>query len=126
MGRRPKKLLVLDINGLLLDTYYGGNKTVPRPGRPCDVHMRRKQMYKKANCYKFIDFCLENFVVGVWSSGRKGNVKQLVKCLFGTAKQQPAFVWHQDHCTNTGISHPQNRYKPVFLKELSKLWRKVD
>jgi hypothetical protein len=67
-----------------------------------------------------------NFVVDVWSSARKGNVNQVVKFLFNSAKQQPAFVWHQEHCTNIGISHPQSRYKPVFLKELLKLWRKVD
>jgi hypothetical protein len=126
MGWRPKKLLVLDINGLLVDTYYGGDNTVPPPRRPCDVRIGSKLVYKRANCDKFIDFCLQNFVVGVWSSARKDDVNDFVDFLFKSPKQQPAFVWHQEHCTNTGISHPQSRYKLVFLKELWKLWRKVD
>ena len=28
----------------------------------------------------------------------------------------------QSECTNTGIRHPANKHKPVFLKELSKVW----
>ncbi len=29
---------------------------------------------------------------------------------------------HQTHCTLTGVKHPDKKHKPVFLKELSKLW----
>jgi hypothetical protein len=44
-------------------------------------------VYKRENCDKIIDFCLESFVVGVWSSARKDNVKKLVNFLFDKAKQ---------------------------------------
>jgi hypothetical protein len=26
-------------------------------------------------------------------------------------------------CTDTGLRHPENRNKPIFLKELSKVWQ---
>jgi hypothetical protein len=32
---------------------------------------------------------------------------------------------YQTDCTDTGLRLPENRRKPFFLKELSKLWNKV-
>ncbi|KAJ7568964.1 hypothetical protein O6H91_01G054900 [Diphasiastrum complanatum] len=34
-------------------------------------------------------------------------------------------MWHQEQCTNTGLKDPNNKFKPMFLKELSKLWTKL-
>lgn len=118
-----KKLLVLDINGLLLDTYYQGE---PRPDRPHDAKVNRFYVYKRAFCDEFVQFCLKNFIVGVWSSAREHNVHSLVDFIFKEAKGQLAFIWHQQHCTDTGFRHPDNKYKPVFLKELSRLWESTE
>ncbi|CAM6081999.1 unnamed protein product [Calypogeia fissa] len=123
MVNSGKKLLVLDINGLLLDTYFQGEE---RPDRPHDAKVNRFYVYKRAFCEEFIQFSLQNFIVGVWSSAREHNVLSLVDFMFKEAKEKLAFIWHQQHCTDTGFRHPDNKHKPVFLKELSKLWEKFE
>jgi hypothetical protein len=49
-------------------------------------------------------------------------VNNLVEFVFKDLRHQLAFSWHQTHCTLTGVKHPDKKHKPVFLKELSKLW----
>ncbi|KAJ7551297.1 hypothetical protein O6H91_06G009100 [Diphasiastrum complanatum] len=119
---KKKKLLVLDVNGLLLDTYFYRDKDL-LPPQPPDATIGNFFVYKRPFCDEFLEFCLENFVVGVWSSARKHNVDNLVDYIFQGAKDQLAFMWAD--CTNTGLKHPENMHKPVFLKELSKLWEKL-
>ncbi|CAM6096782.1 unnamed protein product [Calypogeia fissa] len=121
-GRR-RHLLVLDINGLLLDTYRRGKQG---PGRPYDAKVNKFSVYKRPFCDEFLRFCLDHFVVGVWSSAQKNNVYAFVEYIFKEAKEKLAFVWHQDHCTNTGFRHPDDHHVPVFLKELWKLWEKIE
>ncbi|KAG6554870.1 hypothetical protein Mapa_003453 [Marchantia paleacea] len=87
---------------------------------------RKLIVYKRTGCEDFVQFCLDNFVVGVWSSAREHNVVSLVEYTFKEAKDKLAFVWHQTHCTDTKLKHPENKKKPVFLKELSKLWDKTE
>eukprot|EP00897_Mesotaenium_endlicherianum_P005558 jgi/Mesen1/502/ME000104S10596 len=115
-----KKLLVLDINGLLLDTVfkYEGE----RPDREPDGELGARLVYERPFCRDFVEFCLEKFVVGVWSSARMHNVEALVRHIFGDNKGALAFVWDQSKCTLTTMKHPEKANKPVFLKELSKLW----
>ena len=38
------------------------------------------------------------------------------------SSQLTLFPQGQSECTDTGIRHPANKHKPVFLKELSKVW----
>lgn len=38
----------------------------------------------------------------------------------------PNFVQDQSHCTITGLTTIENRNKPLFLKELKKLWDKEE
>jgi hypothetical protein len=49
-----KKLLVLDINGLLLDSYYQGEKSVTRPKRHHDEKVKKFHVYKQAKFEEFI------------------------------------------------------------------------
>ncbi|KAL2622997.1 hypothetical protein R1flu_003202 [Riccia fluitans] len=123
MVATSKKLLVLDVNGLLLDTYFQAEQL---PERPHDAKVNRFYVYKRNGCEDFVQFCLENFTVGVWSSAREHNVHSLVEFMFKESMEKLAFIWHQEHCTDTKLKHPENKYKPVFLKELSKLWDKCD
>ncbi|GLJ48755.1 hypothetical protein SUGI_1028190 [Cryptomeria japonica] len=117
-----KKLLVLDVNGLLLDTYFKSEK---RPNRPADGKVNKHFVYRRPYCNEFIEFCFENFEVGIWSSAKQHNVDKFIDFIFGDLRSKLLFSWHQAECTDTGLKTPGNRYKPVFLKELSKLWNKV-
>lgn len=117
-----KKLLVLDVNGLLVATYHKAQKTPAE--KQHHVRLGNFFVYERPGCEEFLDFCFKHFVVGVWSSAREHNVSLLVNYIFKDLK--PAFSWHQRHCTTTAVMHPDNKKKPIFLKELSKIWAEVD
>jgi hypothetical protein len=121
-----KKLLVLDINDLLLDTYYQGEKSVTRPKRHHDEKVNFFYVYNRAKCKEFIQFCLQNFLVDVWSSTHEHNVEAFAGYMYKEAKKKLAFGWCQIDCTDTRIKHPMYKNKLVFFKELSKLWKNID
>ncbi|KAG5016701.1 hypothetical protein JHK82_022353 [Glycine max] len=58
-----KKLIVLDLNGLLVDM-------VSPPPKYCkaDAIIGRKAMFKRPFYLEFLNFCFEKFEVAVWSS----------------------------------------------------------
>ncbi|KAI5055021.1 hypothetical protein GOP47_0030166 [Adiantum capillus-veneris] len=116
-----KKLLVLDVNGLLIDTYFHKE---PLPEESPDARVGNFYVYKRPFCEEFLQFCLENFIVGIWSSAREYNVNNLVDYVFGDAKERLAFSWHQSDCTDVGLKAPDNEWKPLFMKDLSKLWKR--
>ncbi|MCL7024802.1 hypothetical protein MKW94_026969 [Papaver nudicaule] len=102
-----KKLLVLDLNGLLVD-------------------VGKRSCTKRPYCDDFLKFCFERFHVGVWSSRTRKNVDKVVNFLMGDLKenQNLVFCWDQSHCTETGFKVMNHWYKPLILKELKKLWNK--
>ncbi|KAI3996802.1 hypothetical protein MKX01_041102 [Papaver californicum] len=99
------KLLVLDLNGLLVD-------------------IGKKSRTKRPFCDEFLKFCFERFHVGVWSSRKKSNVTNVVNYLMGDMKENLLFCWDVSHCTETGFKLLGDWYKPLVLKELKKLWNK--
>ncbi|OVA04826.1 NLI interacting factor [Macleaya cordata] len=102
---RKKKLLVLDLNGLVVDVV-------------------RYSYFKRPFCDDFLKFCFENFNVGVWSSRTKRNLDKVVDFIMGDSKHKLLFCWDQSHCTDTGFTTIENKDKPLLLKELKKLWDK--
>ncbi|MCL7037224.1 hypothetical protein MKW94_026640 [Papaver nudicaule] len=116
-----KKLLVLDLNGILVDIV----SNVP-DGFKADTFIARKALFKRPFCDDFLKFLFQNFNVGVWSSRTKRNVDSVVDFVLGEMKKNLLFCWDQYHCTDTGYSTLENRQKPLVLKELKKLWNKHD
>ncbi|XP_043704329.1 eukaryotic translation initiation factor 5B-like isoform X2 [Telopea speciosissima] len=117
----PKKLLILDLNGLLADIVSDAPK-----GFKADKKIARKSLFKRKHCDEFLKFCFERFDVGVWSSRHKKNVDGVVDFLMKDMKHKLLFCWDQSHCTNTGFKTIENKHKPLVLKELKKLWDKHD
>ncbi|XP_026387855.1 uncharacterized protein LOC113282958 [Papaver somniferum] len=107
--RTDKKLLVLDLNGLLADL---------------SNDLGRKARTKRPYCDEFLKFCFERFHVGVWSSRKMSNVINVVNFLMGDMKENLLFCWDVSHCTETGFRVLGDWYKPLVLKELKKLWNK--
>ncbi|KAG0460685.1 hypothetical protein HPP92_020982 [Vanilla planifolia] len=116
-----KKLLILDLNGVLADavsTYsvgYGEQKV-----------FSGKQYFKRPFCDVFLEFCFDRFDVGVWSSIRRHNLDGAVDSILGKLKNKLLFCWDQSKCSYTGVNTLENRQKPLFLKELKKLWNKEE
>lgn len=111
-----KKLLILDLNGLLLVAIY---KSAPKVGLPANVVVGNFKVYIRPGCEEFVKFCLKQFEVAVWSSGMKDKVSGLVEAAFGSRRKELLFVWSQVKCTLTKVKDPTNSWKGVMLKELS-------
>ncbi|KAJ0980166.1 hypothetical protein J5N97_008421 [Dioscorea zingiberensis] len=116
-----KKLLVLDLNGLLADI-------IADPHRTHRAHRKvgGKSLFKRPFCDDFLKYCFERFNIGVWSSRKNYNVDIVVECLMGHKKDKLLFCWDQSKCTMTGSSTIDNAHKPLVLKELKKLWNKEE
>ncbi|CAL1411770.1 unnamed protein product [Linum trigynum] len=114
-----KKLLILDVNGLLADI-------IPHSQRPTsrkpDFHLRQKSVYRRPYCVDFLNFCFKYFEVGVWSSRKRVNLDEVVKFLFGSSKRDLLFCWDRSFCTIVGVATIDNPEKPLVLKELQRLW----
>ncbi|KAK9116023.1 hypothetical protein Sjap_014970 [Stephania japonica] len=102
IGRIPlnntrKKLLVIDLNGILVDIVT----FVPK-GYRCDTMIGKK--------YSF----------GTEERGPAANPYHFPKAAVKSAATD------QSHCTRTGYTTLENSSKPLVLKELRKLWDKHD
>ncbi|GAB4860889.1 hypothetical protein Ancab_036050 [Ancistrocladus abbreviatus] len=103
-----RKLLILDLNGLLADIVpycsdrYTPNKTISS-----------KAVFKRPFCDDFLQFCFERFDVGIWSSRTRKNVAALVDFLLGATKQKLLFCWGgrsaSPNCRELALLH-----SPVF------------
>ncbi|XP_043704177.1 uncharacterized protein LOC122654245 isoform X2 [Telopea speciosissima] len=124
-GRSPhcsrRKLLILDLNGLLVDIV----PFIPNGYTP-DKKIAYKSLFKRPFYDDFLKFCFERFEVGVWSSRNKRNVDSVIDFLMEDMKHKLLFCWDQSHCTETGFNTIENKQKPLVLKELKKLWDKHD
>ncbi|OIT07731.1 PREDICTED: uncharacterized protein LOC109223928 isoform X1 [Nicotiana attenuata] len=119
-----KKLLVLDVNGLLADI-------VPVRHVPynlkADIIVSGKAVFRRPFLDDFLQFCFERFNVGVWSSRIKKNMELVLDVLLGNAKHKLVFCWDQSHCTDTGFPVVgKRRTKPIILKKLKMLWDKYE
>ncbi|KAK1362170.1 FCP1 homology domain-containing protein [Heracleum sosnowskyi] len=120
-----KKLLVIALGGLLVHRQHDREKftKIPPNIRP-DVFHGRFRVYKRPFCDDFLKFCFERFEVGLWSAAREHNIQVLLNTLLGAYRNRLLFVWDQEDCTDTEFMCLDNKYKPIFLKELDKVWEK--
>ncbi|XP_058180739.1 uncharacterized protein LOC131299159 isoform X2 [Rhododendron vialii] len=119
LGNLRKKLLVLDVNGLLVDIVPSG-----AGGYKQHKILSQKAVFKRPFCDDFLQFCFDRFHVGVWSSRTRKNVNTVLDFLMGKSKSNLLFCWDQSHCTKTGYNTVENRAKPLLLKELKNIWEK--
>ncbi|KAK3225407.1 hypothetical protein Dsin_005269 [Dipteronia sinensis] len=121
VSRCKKKLLVLDVNGLLADIVsYASHGYRP------DIMISKKSVFKRPYCDDFLRFCFERFNVGIWSSRIKKNVEKVIGFLMGDSRRNLLFIWDAYHCSKTGLNTIENKDKPLVLKELKKLWEKLE
>ncbi|CAN1353990.1 Uncharacterized FCP1 homology domain-containing protein C1271.03c [Linum perenne] len=116
-----KKLLILDLNGLLVDVV----SLPPKDHKP-DKRVGIKSFFARPFYLDFLKFCFERFEVAVWSSRTKKNIDILVDYLFGDMKNSLLFCWDLSNCTTTQFKTLENRHKPLVFKELKKVWEKHD
>nr|GLL39155.1 uncharacterized FCP1 homology domain-containing protein C1271.03c-like isoform X2 [Ipomoea trifida] len=113
-GSSRRKLIILDVNGLLGD--------VVRRRVPGGASFSGGTIIKRPFCDDFLRFCFDKFDVGIWSSRLKKNLDPIVDYLLGDQKKKLLFCWNMSHCTQTGFNTPENKSKPLVFKELRKIW----
>ncbi|CAA0822829.1 Haloacid dehalogenase-like hydrolase (HAD) superfamily protein [Striga hermonthica] len=113
-GQPNKKLLILDLNGVLLAP--GGSNRPPYKFRP--------------HCFQFLELCLSKFFVAIWSSKMSKHVdpvlKEMSKKMGKQLPEELKFVWGQDKCEMTSSFLKDNPQKPVMFKKLEKVWREFE
>ncbi|XP_027349188.1 uncharacterized protein LOC113860857 [Abrus precatorius] len=120
-----KKLLVMNLNGLLLYRVNRRNKQeIPKSPR-ADGRYGNFLVFKRPFSEEFMQFCLERFEVGIWSSAVEKNIDAALNYALGASKSKLLFVWDQYRCTNSGFKSLEIKYKPLFFKELSEVWDNV-
>ncbi|KAL9843213.1 putative FCP1 domain, HAD superfamily protein [Arabidopsis thaliana] len=105
-----KKLLVLSLSGLLLHRVHKKELRKKPKNRSPDASCGPNLVYKRPFAEEFMKFCLERFEVGIWSSAC-----ELVSSL--------NILIDQEECTDSGYKTLENRYKPLFFKDLSKVFK---
>ncbi|RDX71771.1 hypothetical protein CR513_48829, partial [Mucuna pruriens] len=116
-----KKLIVLDINGLLADVV-----SPPPKDRKADATFARRAIFQRPSYFEFLEFCFDKFEVGIWSSRMKKNVDRVINFLMGDMKNRLLFCWDLSQCTETSFKTLENKHKYVVFKDLRKLWDKHD
>ena len=121
--RKHKHLLVVDLNGLLVDRRMAPFVEPDGTKRAPDAAFGKFLIYNRPHMSEFVAWAFEHFTVGVWSSAQQHNAKTLVSHIWGEHRDKLAFVWGQDKCTHVGAMDPAKpRSKPILLKDLRKLW----
>ena len=121
--RKHKHLLVVDLNGLLVDRRMTPFVEPDGTKRAPDATFGKFFVYNRPHARAFVEWAFEHFTVGVWSSAQPHNARTLVSHIWGEHRDKLAFVWGQDKCTHVGAADPKKpRSKPILLKDLQKLW----
>jgi len=122
--RRRKKLLVLDLNGLLVWRARKGNVDLKSLPRKPDATIGQFHVFARPHLRDFLVWCSERFHVAVWSTAISRNLQPVVDWAWD-GLQPPVVVFDQSHCTETDVAHPDDATETRFLllKELSRLWQ---
>ncbi len=98
-----------DYNSLKLSQKRYFNKIVYRPFENRDI-FKEAWVMTRPHLSELLNYCFNNYRVGVWSIGQPGYVEVITKYLFGDHK--PEFVYNFTHCPR--------EYNPIrFSKPLS-------
>lgn len=116
-----KKLLILDINGILADIIYP-----PPKGYKADTKIAGRAVFTRPFCSDFLKFCLERFNVAIWSSRSRKIIDRLVNYLMGDMKDNLIFSWDLSYCTQSNFRTLENKHKALVFKELRKVWESYD
>jgi hypothetical protein len=120
-----KKLLILSIGGLLCHRVNRKDRAFwsqPQIHRMPDATYGSYKVYRRPHCEEFVKFCLERFEVGIWASAREWYLDSALDGILPGLQRKILFAWDQETCTDSGFKCLENKMKPVYLKELSKVW----
>ncbi|KAJ3201641.1 hypothetical protein HDU82_007963 [Entophlyctis luteolus] len=124
--QRHQLLIVLDLNGTLIDRLGRGhertlaNRNPLCPAAP-DLTLNNHKVYLRPYLDTFFGFLFANFHVAAWTSATPRNSGPLVEFIFEPfgGAENLEFVWNREHCIIEPA--PDNPYNSV--KDLRKIWK---
>ncbi|KAJ3385173.1 hypothetical protein HDU80_000743 [Chytriomyces hyalinus] len=128
MGARRKLLIVLDLNGTLIDRLSKGPERKlananPLCPRDADLTLNQNRVFLRPYLDVFLKYLLENFHVAAWTSATPKNAHPLTDFIFepfGGSKCLE-FVWDRERC----IIEPTPTKKYNSVKDLAIIWRQA-
>ena len=108
------KLLILDLDETLI------HATEEPLTRQADFKTELYSVYKRPFVDRFLEFCFQNFKVGVWTTAGKEFAEEVVQNIF-TSGYTLEFLWSYQRCTRVFDSETLEVY---YIKNLKKLKRK--
>ncbi|XP_022634978.1 probable C-terminal domain small phosphatase [Vigna radiata var. radiata] len=120
-----KKLLVMNLNGLLMHRVPYRNLQYIRAPNGVYGRSGKFAVFKRPFCEEFMKFCLERFEVGIWSSSKGRNIDGALAIAMGSIRENISFKLDRSHCTDSGYPSLERRNKPLFFKEFNKMWKNV-
>eukprot|EP00736_Rhodelphis_marinus_P007675 Rmarinus@m.29896 len=118
-----KILLVFDMNGVLL---YRSKKKDAIDGSPPHLNSNQRYIWFRPHVHEFLDQVLQKCHVGIFASWAGKNLQPVVNQLFSKkGRKKLLFVMDQTWCTTAGRD-PDNRHKPLFMKDLHTVFNAHD
>lgn len=95
-----RKLVVLDMNGVVCATDYDGEVYGPKgAGIPCDFMVKRKHVYVRPFLHTFLAHLFANYDVAMWTSNTPGYAIPIAKNTLGPYYRDLKFLWTSKECT---------------------------
>lgn len=131
-----RKLLILDLNKVLLDSVRFSSD---RPARSASFHTEGDKpgvfygksygvgyMYvERPGLRRFLEECFKLFDVGIWTCAQKPRTKHMMELIFDEdERNQFKFVYTQEDATDSGVQRPDitNGRANIFFKDLRTVW----
>jgi len=95
-----KKLLVITVEEVLLVTASGGVKSEFKPSYKYDDGLTTHLIFLRPQLLKFLDYCLSNFRVALWSELSPEFIQDALERLYGEKYDSGMFefIWDADKC----------------------------
>lgn len=128
----PRRLIILDMNGVLLHRNYVGSKNensddkklIKNHQKTCEK-IGNFQVTLRPNLRGFIDYLFRHFDVAIWSSASLLNINPTLEYALGKERcSKFLFIWSQNECI--GIKNTNNddiRRSILLTKPIARVWK---
>lgn len=109
-----RKLIVLDLDETLIFGTSGRESGSP------DFVVGEYAIYQRPHLREFLDFCLAEFEVAIWTSATEQYAAEIVPKLFGAESKELVFIWARARCT---LEFDHHSFAYLYTKNLKKVER---
>lgn len=114
-----RTLIVLDLNGAILDAAKKMTRDTDNHPLPYFAKTRTKFVYLRPGAIPFLEWLLDHFDVGIWTSCIERNAREIVDVAIPERlRSRFKFLFHRGHCELV----PGPGYRSI--KDLRQVWKR--